>query len=331
MHLLDLVAQGVSEPVKTPAGCLLPGAERFQRAVRECPIRYVLADGLARCAMEMAFADGDRLVSCLDLIRVPARSLWIEWADAARQIEGLDIAAEGTHDSASAQRAGALISASADGRSGEIRTFWSTPGNLAYCSPVTARFDLDGGRGHDDGMDPAIGKGWARITAPGEFGLDEFLGHLSFHFDEEWAAYYRAACTTPAMRREVLQGNLRACAFDAPMLLAFFLMLGARGSLPRQNIPVDRLNRARQRRGKPPLLEHVMVSAPLYSCSASGVIGSSAASRRGPRLHHVCGHLVRRGAAVFWRVPHLRGSSRLGQIRTRTVELSFAMQGAERV
>jgi hypothetical protein len=40
-------------------------------------------------------------------------------------------------------------------------------------------------------------------------------------------------------------------------------------------------------------------------------------------LHHVRGHLVRRDSTVFWRSPHLRGSGRLGQVRTRTIEISY--------
>jgi hypothetical protein len=38
-------------------------------------------------------------------------------------------------------------------------------------------------------------------------------------------------------------------------------------------------------------------------------------------LHHVRGHIVRRGNKVFWRSPHLRGDARLGVVRSRTVQL----------
>jgi hypothetical protein len=37
----------------------------------------------------------------------------------------------------------------------------------------------------------------------------------------------------------------------------------------------------------------------------------------------VRGHLVRRGAELFWRVPHLRGNARFGAVRTRTVTWTF--------
>ncbi len=323
MRLLDLIAQGRTESIRIDGGGTLPGAERFKDAVRNCPLRYVLADELARCATQMAFSEGDRLTSCLDLIHVPARSLWIEWTEAPRRAELQAIDALALEGTSVAQRAGALLHASANGRSGEIRTFWSTRAEVAYVSPVIVQFDLDGLREHSVPLDPVIGSGWATVTAPVEAGLDEFLEHLRFYFDQEWAAYYRDRCKTREMRTAVLRHNLATCAFDPPMLFAFMLMLSARDALPQRPVAVDKLNRARHRAGKLPLLDHVEVSAPLCS-PASHLPGVRGAERRGPRLHHVRGHIVRRGAAVFWRVPHLRGSARLGQVRTRTVELSFS-------
>ena len=323
MRLLDLIAQGRTELIRVDDGRSLPGAERFRDAVRNCPLRYVLVDELTRCATQMAFSEGDRLTSCLDLIHVPAQSLWIEWTDAAHRIDLPPIRAHALQGSNAAQRAGALLKASSNGRAGEIRTFWSTRAELAYVSPVVIRFDLDGVREQEKSADPVVGCGWATLTAPLESGLEEFLEHLRFHFDEEWAAYYRDRCETREMRVAVLRHNLATCAFDPPMLFAFLLMLSARSALPQRAIAMDKLNRARRRAGKPALLEHVEVSAPLYSSSTASMPRTRGPQRRGPRLHHVSGHIVRRGAAVFWRVPHLRGSARLGQVRTRTVELSY--------
>jgi hypothetical protein len=323
MRLLDLIAQGRTELIRLVDGKTLPGAERFQNAVRHCPLRYVLADDLARCATQMAFSEGDRLTSCLDLIRVPAQSLWIEWLDTAVRAEFPTPDASVSAGFDGVQRAGALLKATANGRAGEIRTFWSTRAELAYVSPVVVRFDLDGAWSHSAPADPIKGSGWARVTALFESDLEEFLEHVRFYFDEEWAAYYRDCCESPEAQHTILLNNLRTCAFDPPMLFAFLLMLSARGALPQRRIAVDKLNRARQRAGKPPLLEHVEVCAPLYS-SIPSMPGIRVLERRTPRLHHVRGHMVRRGAAVFWRVPHLRGNARLGQVRTRTVELSFS-------
>jgi hypothetical protein len=53
--------------------------------VAECPLRFVLGDDLTRVSAELAFADGARLAGCLDLLRVPARQLWVEWNDGVHQ------------------------------------------------------------------------------------------------------------------------------------------------------------------------------------------------------------------------------------------------------
>jgi hypothetical protein len=334
MRLLDLIAQGSVEPIWTGDGILLPGAERFKDAIHACPVRFVFADDLTCCATQLAYADGDRLASCLDLIHVPAQSLWVEWADGPRQevlraMELLSVQPE-----SQAQRAGALFTTNAGGRSGEFRTFWSTREQFAYVSPVVIRFDFDripqGGESAEDVFGPAR----ARVKTHVALGLDEILGHVRFCFDTEWSQYYQDRCITPQMRREVWRANLGACAFDPPMLFAFFLMLCARDALPQRAIPVDRLNRSRRRAGKPSLLEHIEVAAPLFAPQPAQASANPAAidvERRSPRLHHVCGHIVRRGATVFWRCPHIRGSARLGQIRSRTVRLSYGGSGQPHV
>ena len=96
-----------------------------------------------------------------------------------------------------------------------------------------------------------------------------------------------------------------------------------RPGLPRRPLMLERLNKARARSGKAALLEQIEVSAPLLPEYKSGGSSGSETSRRSRRLHHVRGHLVRRGSKLFWRVPHLRGSARIGSIRTRTVTWQF--------
>ncbi len=82
MRLLDLLSQNRSTRVFANDGSELPSGHHFSRTFRLSPLGYVLSDALVRCATQLAYAEGDRLSSCLDLVRVPARSLWVEWADA---------------------------------------------------------------------------------------------------------------------------------------------------------------------------------------------------------------------------------------------------------
>ena len=113
---------------------------------------------------------------------------------------------------------------------------------------------------------------------------------------------------------------LGTIAIDIPVILAFLLLLATRPGLPRRSLMLERLNQARMKSGKTRLLDHIEVSSPLLPEYRSAAGESLAGNpRRGPRLHHVRGHLVRRGSQLFWRVPHLRGSARAGIVRSRTV------------
>ena len=85
MRLLDSVARCFS-PLAVPSGTnpaqvQLAGPSRFAAQIAACPLRFVLGDDLTQASADLAFADGARLVGCLDLLRMPAPHLWIEWND----------------------------------------------------------------------------------------------------------------------------------------------------------------------------------------------------------------------------------------------------------
>jgi hypothetical protein len=328
VRLLDLITQGRCPAVRSNDGCHLPAAEGFRNAIRECPLRYVLSDELVRCATQLAYAEGDRLSGCLDLIHVPAQELWIEWSEpprlqALQEIPSLEVTIQ-----RSAKRAGALVRSAPNCRSGTIRTFWSTQDERAFLSPMITLFDLDDSVRAPSALVTTAWRASTWLYMREEPAIDEILGHLQFRLDDQWAQYYQERCLDPVLRDQVLRANLGHCAFDTPMIMAFTLLLGARDLLPRQAIDHERLNRARRKAGKPPLLEHIEVTVPIDQPPLQTQAPTGASGRVSPRLHHVRGHLVRRDSTVFWRSPHLRGSGRLGQVRTRTVEISY--RGAPR-
>src|SRR5258708_31967859 len=96
MSVLDLIAQSSASQSDLPPTWALPGPHHFAEAVHACPLRLVLADDLVRFSSSLAYAEGDRLSGCLDLLRVPTERLWAEWAEvprhaALRQIPHLHI------------------------------------------------------------------------------------------------------------------------------------------------------------------------------------------------------------------------------------------------
>jgi hypothetical protein len=81
MRLLDLIAQSSPSQSGVPPTRSLPGPHHFAQVIQACPLRLVVGDDLIRCSTALAYAEGDRLSGCLDLVRVPSERLWVEWAD----------------------------------------------------------------------------------------------------------------------------------------------------------------------------------------------------------------------------------------------------------
>jgi hypothetical protein len=322
MRLLDRVAQcrDALSYVDPTRGHRVPlaGPADWADAVRACPLRLVLTDPLTALCASLACADGARLHGCLDLVRVPAERLWVEWNDAARNAGLPPDAVAGAAESRPGPAA-AYVTAAPDGRSGCVRSFWADGTDGApRLAAIETWFDLDG-------ASPAsrVGGEWFRIEDPEDAALSAIYDRLRFRLEPSWARYYDDGGLDRNERRAVVRESLQGVVRDLPMLFALFLLTNAREALRRERIDRDAVNRRRRTRGEPDLLEHVEVHAVLGGAGSAGNVAPHAGPRRRPRLHHVRGHLVRRRDRVYWRVPHLRGHAAAGVLRSRTVTLSF--------
>ena len=250
--------------------------------------RYVL-DGFAAkaCANLVRTADG-MFDPASELLRLPAESFWLEMLE-----ESLEEGAQ-----SEGGRTGVLVQAEPSGRSGFIRHFCSKPNGLCQEFPAWTEFDFD------QPPEPSV---HCLQLAHGEFQhLEGLLSHAVVHLDPHWK-------TTPIFGKALDQQALRQIIaeslwFDLPMIAAFSALLNSPGVAATRSSDLDRLNRARARRKRPPLLDHVEVRLVLgredhYLASA----GSG--HRAPPRLHFVRGHLVHRDGRIVWRSPHLRGDT----------------------
>jgi hypothetical protein len=334
MRLLDSIAHShvplVLPSARDPSARFeVAGPSRYAAQLAGCPLRYVLGDDLTQTSAELAFADGARLVGCLDLLRMPAPHLWIEWNDEVhkRVIHATQSNAE--YDSASVGRkVGIMLRASADGLTAVGRTFWADTAGGDECSAVTlspleTHFDLRGEFAGSKGGEDVLSGGFVDATHGGSPATASLLDHVRFRFDESWADYYREAAGDLDFKRRLIRESINSIAWDAPFVLAFLLLLSAKDAT--RLMPVSRaaINRKRLANGRGPLLDHVEVNASLEAVSTAEQ-SDDGSGRQSPRLHLVRGHLVRREQRVFWRVPHLRGSGTRGAVRSRTVCLSFA-------
>jgi hypothetical protein len=312
----DCTAHGVTR---------LNSAHDFAREIAACPTRYVLADDLTRLCTALAYSRGAKTVDCADLLHVPGTSVWVEWLAEASSAELEAYGVKHQRSMPASRRCGALVRASIDGRRGVIRTFWSGPQKPeVLASSIEAYFDLD--TPADEAPDPSDGEARPAFTLfdSARKGGDDVLRRcFRFRYEKSWGDYYQRAQLSSLERHAILRHALGTIALDVPILLTFFLLLATRSGLPRRPEGYERLNRARSKAGKALLLDHIEVRAPWVPEFAAVAALGTGSGRRRPRLHHVRGHLVRRGSQLFWRVPHLRGSARSGVVRSRTVTWTF--------
>jgi hypothetical protein len=328
MILADRIAQWrtpfIVENDRGVQVCRLDNAADHADEVRACPIRYVLDDDLTLLCADLAYSEGARTMSCTDLLHMPAATFWVEWSNRpwqnALQCYGFPLLSDGYQ---SVGRRGALIKSSLDGRRGTVRSFWSAGESdaMVLASSMEAFFDFDVQEG--EAPEPPDANQCRQVirVVDGTLadGDDALARCFRFRYEQSWSDYYGKAGLTEDARTAVCRHSLGTIAVDIPMLLAFVLLLCIRSGLPQRMSTRDRLNRARQKAGKTPLLDHIQVRAPLLPDFAEQRRTKECGLRRGPRLHHVRGHLVRRDNQLHWRVPHLRGSVRAGSVQTRTV------------
>jgi hypothetical protein len=325
MRLADRIAQCrtpfVVQNTKNGSVTHLNNASAFAKDIEGCATRYVLSDDLTRLCTALAYSKGARTLACTDLLHVPAERVWIEWTEAPWRSELARYGFKGAPASASSGRRGIFIQSDREGRQGLMRTFWASgeSGLEVRSSSMEAYFDFD----TPEGEDPAA---FDRQNRPSFCVSDNVVGKedilrrcFRFWFERSWQAYYDAGQLTAVQSAAVAHNALGGIAIDIPVVLAFFLLLSTRPNLPRRPLMLERLNRARSKSGKARLLDQIEVFSPLLPEYRPSNESSSGISRRASRLHHVRGHLVRRGSQIFWRVPHLRGHARGGVIHRRTV------------
>jgi hypothetical protein len=325
MKLADRVAQTrvplVVQDRSTAGVRVLNNSADCAQEVARCPLRFVLSDDLTRLCTALAYSIGSSTLECADLLRVPATLLWLEWNRTPWESElGRYGFASNQANLGRGGRRGALLRASPDGRRGTVRTFWSNDDKEeAFASSIEAYFDFDVSAGEEPETADGEQSPPFHVVDHAHEGEDVLSRCFRFRYERSWRDYYDRATLSKAERDALERHALGTSAINMPVILAFLLLLGTRAGLPRRTETFERLNRARQKAGKSPLLEHVEVSCPLLARSYGTEACHGMGTRRGPRLHHVRGHLVRRGNELFWRVPHLRGSARKGIVRARTV------------
>jgi hypothetical protein len=294
MRLIDEVLNDA--PARLEVG--RPG-EQALGELRLANPRYVL-DRLASKACGDLIRNADELFRYADpVMRVPGELFWLEAfqeADLMRRDK--------------CGRVGVLVHAGPNGRSGYVHHFTGLPSGGWNRLPAWTEFDFD--RPLSPRNDHCFRLSHGELSH-----IDEFLKHTMLHAEPDGLEILQGLDRSHYLRR---LGE--AAWFDVPLMAAFAALMASPGMIDAVPSDLVRLNRARSRNRKPPLLDHLEVRLVL-GAPRHGARGAIFERRTPPRLHFVRGHFVHRRGKSFWRSSHLRGDSSRALVQ-RTVKVTAA-------
>ena len=315
MRLIDRVMKAPAEMLgRDTAGRAhrLPGPGAHAAELESCALRYIIdRDASYQCG-DLLRREPELLATDNPLLRAPAESFWLEWFEQ----EFAEGGAPGVNP-----RLAVLVKASRGGRQGMLWFFFERPAGDIGMSPLQVHFDLD----EPIGMS-ANAKTTFRLTHRDLPHVDRLFRHVVVSIDDEW---HRAlsACSM-ADRRSFVSTNAASIWIALPLALCFSALLNDGSILSEGRSDLERLNAARGKRDRRPLLDHIEVSMRLGG-AGSAPSTASGSSRAAPRLHYVRGHPVHRGGRTFWRTAHFRGDTQ-HPILSRTVTVrGAALQAVE--
>jgi len=294
-------------------------AADFRQAIRATPQRYILDDSATKLCADLAVLDTELLYKSFDILRLPAERFWIEWREQPR-LEALKSAQVDLSSSAAVaneSRGGLLIEANADGRSGLAWMFASSKERADFV-PLYLQFSTEGlaPPPRRDGFLSAFS-----VSNPVVPNLRPVLNHCLLNVESSWSDYYRKSTKGLDEANRYIELLAEKIWLNWPFIAAFSLLHQTRSVFRARPSDLAQLNSARAKRGKINLLEHVEIVASLGARDLGTSASMATRGQGGKRLHHVRGHLVRRGDNLHWRSPHLRGDGALGVIATRTVRV----------
>jgi hypothetical protein len=285
-----------------PAGTIA----RAERA----PLRYVIDDRASRqcCDLIRGPSAADLLDPENPLLRLPEGTTWMEWREEPEPLHPGDRLS---------LRVSVLAEVEPGGRRGRLCGFFENSDSTLAMFPGHLDFDLDADRCDRDN---------AMIMRQQDLpALNALLRRADLGIDMRWRSFCRSRGID---LREVLASQANYFWYLFPFIFSFAALLNTPGVMHEQPAELARINRARMKGGKRPLMDHIEVSMVLGERRASeeGAGESGAGERQPPRLHFVRGHPVNRGGKTFWRTSHFRGDFDQ-PILSRTVRVKAAGSG----
>jgi hypothetical protein len=166
------------------------------------------------------------------------------------------------------------------------------------------------------------------VEAHAEINARFSLSHTWLHHD---FLVQQFAVLSSGQIAKLITGADSDASSEASTILAVLIMMNLTRALQYKDVSYGKLNKAREKRGKPPLMDHKDVSFYLSKAKRQSYTKRGMTVEQGVVLQRVVGHVRSRYSArrktreLFWVEPYQRGAAEIGLgpsiTKTKTVKL----------
>jgi hypothetical protein len=282
--------------------------------------RFDLSPEVMRSAWTISHSPIGPQLRALPLCKLPFQLAWFEWPAGFMGIptERKDIYAPVP------KRMGALVSTDESLQRGSISYAWLHPHQGVNICPLSITFDwrtdaepvadlTNASHWHEKATDDQWTELMKYPRMSGSSREDVIADNQRFGLviNPTMKAFVDAAAQShnPEGVKLLMNAATKDIEGEAPMLRAAIMLLNSRNLAEYEPRPTPpKLNAARARRGKAPLLDYTHVRVRL-SRGLAARAGMAADARNPSRLHLVRGHFKIRASGVFWWSPFARGAT----------------------
>jgi len=289
--------------------------------------RFIFDENAIHTSVELTLGRPKLLLDAMRHVRVPYPSMWVEWPESGRHRirEVFPHLSDVPPERPLPLRVGYLIETDETGRRGLVTWCWNGPDReelrVLGCSPpnvapIGAYFDLDQRKDQPAGiMEGFLRNNLVRLWNDNPIQREALfdIWRTSDHRFTDWGRKYLVAQERrvgPRALRDQLPYMWSDVYGEYIEVWSTILMLTASRRIVDYR-PVDRakLNKARAKNKKVPLMDHTAVTMHIGETHAQGQRRQPLGyARKSPRIHMVSSYLARRGDKHWVCLPYWRGS-----------------------
>jgi hypothetical protein len=300
----------------------------LERKLIGCP-RFLFDDNSIHTAVELTLGRPKVLREAMQHLVIPYSKLWVEWPETGRQ-KLRDTFSDGEMDPGRPipTRIGFLLEVDETGRIGTATWAWTNKlmgeDDAPNVCPISPFFDLDSNFKQPDNytigfLDANLAQMWK--NNPIQLGALLSIWSTALHKPSDWGINYLAQSIDMGYSNKRSIANFYADVYGEYIMIWSILMLLTSSKKIIELKPIDygKLNVARQKKGKVPLLNHTVVSMhinkEIHIHQQNVPFGYN---RKSPRIHMVSSYLARRGDKHWIVQPYWRGK---GEIISRHIHV----------